>query len=394
MAPGHDGGRELDLVLLGATGFTGALVATELDRRIAGTRLRWGVAGRDGEALERIAAPLASAPTRIRADVTDPRSLAALAARTRVLATTVGPYVRLGRDVARACAEHGTHYADISGEEEHVRGLERDVDALARRTGATLVVCCGFDSVPHDLGVQFAVDALPDDAAVEVRGYVRARGRPSGGTARTALDALAAGAPTAPPAAADPDDGRTVGPLGLGLHRPERLGGWGVPLPTVDPLIVLRSARALRGHGHRFRYGHFAHVRHTTTLVAGGAALGAGALAARTTPGRRLLERWLPDPGDGPDAATRAAGRFTVLLIGTALPADGSAPQHVVARVRGRDPGYGETSRMLAEAALTLAGDERPDVAGVVTPAVGLGVPYRRRLEAAGIRFEHVEQRP
>lgn len=394
MAAAHDAGRELDVVLLGATGFTGGLVAADLDRRIAGTRLRWGVAGRDGAALERVAAPMASAPTRIVADVSDPRSLAALAARTRVLATTVGPYVRLGRDVARACAEHGTHYADISGEEEHVRVLERDVDAVARRTGATLVVCCGFDSVPHDLGVQFAVEALPDDADVEVRGYVRARGRPSGGTARTALDALAAGMPTSAAARPARDDGRVVGRLALGLHRPERLGGWGVPLPTVDPLIVLRSARTLPGYGERFRYGHFAHVRHAPTLVAAGAALGAGALAARTTPGRRLLERWLPAPGDGPDAATRAAGRFTVLLVGTARAADGSAPQHVVARVRGRDPGYGETSRMLAEAALTLAGDERPDVAGVVTPAVGLGVPYRRRLEAAGIRFEHVEQRP
>lgn len=393
MAAAQDTGRALDLVLLGATGFTGRLVAAELDRRIAGTRLRWGVAGRDREALERVAAPLASAPTRIHADVTDPRSLAALAVRTRVLATTVGPYVRLGRDVARACAEHGTHYADISGEEEHVRVLERDVDPLARRTGATLVVCCGFDSVPHDLGVQFAVEALPDGADVEVRGYVRARGRPSGGTARTALDAFAAGVAAAGPAPVAPDGGRSVGRLTLGLHRPERLGGWGVPLPTVDPLIVLRSARALPGYGHRFRYGHFAHVRHATTLAAGGVALAAGALAARTAPGRRLLERWLPDPGDGPDAATRAAGRFTVLLMGAALPDDGSAPQHVVARVRGRDPGYGETSRMLAEAALTLVGDERPDVTGVVTPAIGLGVPYRRRLEAAGIRFELVEQR-
>ena len=384
-------GRELDIVLLGATGFTGGLVATELDRRLAGTRLRWGVAGRDAAALERVAAPLRSDPTRVRADVTDPRSLAALAARTRVLATTVGPYARLGRDVALACAEHGTHYADISGEEEHVRALERDVEASARRTGATLVVCCGFDAVPHDLGAQFAVEALPDDADVELRGYVRARGRPSGGTARTALDALATGVPTAGPDRVASDPARTVERLPLGLHRPDRLGGWGVPLPTVDPLIVLRSARRLPGHGRRFRYGHFAHVRRTTTLALGGAALGAGALAARTPPGRRLLEGLLPAPGDGPDAAARAAGRFTVLLVGRAAPADGSAPRHVVARVRGRDPGYGETSRMLAEAALTLAGDERPDVTGVVTPAVGLGVPYRRRLEAAGIRFELVE---
>jgi short subunit dehydrogenase-like uncharacterized protein len=128
--------------------------------------------------------------------------------------------------------------------------------------------------------------------------------------------------------------------------------------------------------------------------MAGGLALGTAALAARTRPGRAALERLLPSPGEGPDAEARAAGRFTVLLVGTAHRDREEDDARVIARVRGRDPGYGETSRMLAEAALTLASDERPDVVGVVTPAVGLGVPYRRRLEASGMRFEIVELGP
>jgi short subunit dehydrogenase-like uncharacterized protein len=386
--------RDLDLLLLGATGFTGRLVASELASRAAGTRLRWGVAGRDTSRLEQLARSLPSIPEVVRVDVTDPGSLAAMAQRTRVLATTVGPYARLGVDVARACAEHGTHYADITGEEGFVRTLEREVDPVARANGATMVVCCGFDSVPHDLGVRFAVSHLPDDADVVMRGYVRASGRMSGGTARTALDALSGAAVVPPRIDTAPDDARPVDRLKLGAHRPERLGGWAVPMPTVDPLIVLRSARVLPGYGRLFVYGHFAHVRRTATLVAGGVTLGTAALAARTRPGRAALERLLPSPGEGPDAATRAKGRFTVLLVGTAHGEREEDDVRIVARVRGGDPGYGETSRMLAEAALTLASDERPDVIGVVTPAVGLGLPYQRRLEASGIRFEVVEVTP
>ena len=384
--------RELDVLLLGATGFTGRLVAEELGRRVAGTGLRWGIAGRDLRTLGRLRDVLPGAPDVVHADVTDPGSLGRMARSTRVVATTVGPYARLGVEVARACATNGTHYADITGEEGFVRTLEAEVDGPARDTGATLVVCCGFDSVPHDLGVQLAVEALPDDADFEVRGYVRASGRPSGGTARTALDALSGAVPLprgSRPTARDP--GRQVRRLDVGLHRPERLGGWAVPLPTVDPAIVLRSAATLPGYGRGFAYGHYAHLRRTSTLVVGGAVLGGAALAARTRPGRAALERILPAPGEGPDEDARSRGRFTVLLVGSARDTSGTEVARVVARVRGGDPGYGESSRMLAEAALTLADDGRPRASGVVTPAVGLGTPYRRRLEASGMRFELVE---
>ena len=404
--------RDLDVLLLGATGFTGALTAAELATRATGTRLRWGVAGRHRGRLERLARDLPGRPEVVVTDVTDAASLAAAAARTRVLATTVGPYAALGAPVARACAAAGTHYADITGEPAFVAALEREVDPVARASGATMVVCCGFDSVPHDLGAQLAVAHLPDDASMAVRGYVRARGRLSGGTARTALAVLGGRPDADAPDAATATGAEDVRPravrsarrLDLGAHRPTRLGGWAVPLPTIDPLIVLRSARVLPGYGTSFAYGHYAHVRRTATLVGAGLGLGAAAVAARTAPGRRALERLLPDPGEGPDAAARAAGGFTVLMLGSARGTSEAAAEAarrggaedvaVVVRVRGGDPGYGGTARMLAEAALTLASDERPDVAGVVTPAVGLGAPYRRRLEGSGMTFEVVEAPP
>jgi short subunit dehydrogenase-like uncharacterized protein len=395
-ATGRDPGRrELDVLLLGATGFTGGLVAHELARLAPLEGRRIGIAGRDAGRLTALAATLPGDVTVVPVDVTDDASLAAAARRTRVLATTVGPYARLGVPVARACAEAGTHYADITGEEGYVRTLERDVDAIAHRTGATMVVCCGFDAVPHDLGVQLAVAQLPDDADVTARGYVRARGRMSGGTAATMLDALSGAAPRVaaphPRDTAGPPAGTVAGRLQLGVHRPAELGGWAVPMPTVDPLIVLRSARRLNGYGATFVYGHFAHLRRTSTLVGAGAGLGVAGLAARTRAGRAMLERFLPSPGEGPDAATRARSRFAVTVIAKAFGAHEDDDRTAVVRVSGGDPGYGETSRMLAHAALTLAGDERPDARGVVTPAVGLGVPYRRRLEQAGISFELLE---
>jgi short subunit dehydrogenase-like uncharacterized protein len=382
--------RELDVLVLGATGFTGRLVAAELAVRAHGTRLSWGIAGRDPVRLQQLAEELPGDPATVVVDVERPASVVAAAARTRVLATTVGPFARLGVEVARACAGAGTHYADITGEAGFVRSLERDIDPIARANGATMVVCCGFDAVPHDLGVQLAVSALPDDADVAVRGYVRARGRMSGGTARTLIATLTegSGGHSTEHRSEHRDEVRPTALLRDGIHRPDRLGGWAVPMPTVDPLIVLRSARRLPGYGATFSYGHYAHVRRATTLALGGAGLGLALATARAPGGRRVLERVLPDPGEGPDAATRAASRFTVLLVGHG----GGAG--VIARVQGGDPGYGETARMLAEAALTLASDERPDAVGVVTPAIGLGVPYRRRLEASGMRFELLETIP
>lgn len=389
--------REFDVVLVGATGFTGGLVAEDLAARLTGTGLRWAIAGRSHERLAAVAARLTAAggvvPECHVVDAHDDAALAALARSTRVVATTVGPYAQHGLPLARACAEAGTHYADITGEPAFVARLRRELDDVARASGARLVTCCGFDSVPHDLGARFAAAALPQDRPIELSGYVQARGGMSGGTAASALGAIAGGRPKGArgrgggpgrgsAGARGPVAVREVATLPAGVHRVEVLGGWGLPLPTIDGAIVLESARRLDGYGSAFRYGHYALVRRRRTVLLAAGGLGVALAAARLAPTRALLARLLPSPGEGPDAETRARGRFRVTFLGRA----GDA--HVTARVSGGDPGYGETSRMLAEAALTLATGEAPDVAGVLTPAVGLGEAYRRRLEARGMRFD------
>ena len=381
--------RQHDLVLLGATGFTGQLVAAHLARR-AGD-LRWAIAGRDPDRLATIAAGLDEAagarPPDIEVvDVTDREALHALAGRTRVLATTVGPYARLGEPVVEACVRQGTHYADITGEPAFVSLLRDRYDTEAADRGVKVVTCCGFDSVPHDLGVRFTVDHLPDDVPLTVRGYVSFNGRLSGGTLHSALEAAATRSLPRPGRDRSPDPRalRRVAPLPARLHRIEQLGGWGVPLPTIDPVIVLRSARVLDGYGSAFRYGHFFRVRGLPAVLAGAGVLGVAGAMASVGPTRSLLERVLPEPGEGPDEQTRARSTFSVTFLGR------GADTTVTTRVSGGDPGYDETATMLGEAALSLALDDGPATAGVLTPAVGLGAPYLARLRDQGLRFEVV----
>jgi short subunit dehydrogenase-like uncharacterized protein len=383
--------RAYDLVLLGATGFTGQLVADHLAARCGD--LRWAIAGRDPDRLAAIAARIgedagARPPDTEVVDVADLAGLLALAGRTRVLATTVGPYARLGEPVVEACVRQGTHYADITGEPAFVSRVRDRYDAEAAAGGVKVVTCCGFDSVPHDLGVWFTVGHLPDDVPLTVRGYVHLDGRLSGGTLHSALEAVGSRSIPRPDRDRSPDPRaqRRVALLPPRLHRIEQLGGWAVPMPTIDPIVVLRSARVLDGYGSAFRYGHFLRVRRLPTVVAGAGVLGVAGALASVGPTRSLLARALPEPGEGPDAATRARSSFSVTFLGR------GADTSVTTRVSGGDPGYDETAKMLGEAALSLALDDGPAVAGVLTPAVGLGPPYLTRLRDQGLRFEVITQ--
>ncbi|MBG0833208.1 saccharopine dehydrogenase NADP-binding domain-containing protein [Planomonospora sp. ID67723] len=374
--------RPYDIVLFGATGFTGGLTAEYLARS-AGPGRRWALAGRNRAGLEavreRIGLP--DLPL-LHADATDPASLAALARQTRVVATTVGPYISYGEPLVAACARAGTHYADITGEPEFVDLMFTRYHEQARETGAKLVHACGFDSIPHDLGVYFTVGRLPEDAAIRVDGYLRAGGRPSGGTVHSAVTALSRARQTARAALGRRRvEDRPSGRRARGMPGTFRyVGGWALPLPTIDPQIVGRSARALERYGPDFAYRHHVAVRRLPAAL--GLAAGAGALAAlaQLPPARS----WLLDrvrPGEGPTPEQRAASWFKVTFDGR------GGGERVVTEVAGGDPGYGETAKMLGESALCLAEDDLPDVSGQVTTAVAMGEALIERLRRAGITF-------
>ncbi len=384
--------RPLDVALLGATGFTGALTAAELAAR-APARLRWALAGRNRNKLavvrDRVvdAHPEAPAPELVVVDVDDAASLAALAQSTRVLTTTVGPYVLHGEPVVAACAAAGTAYLDLPGEPEFVDRCYVAHHGAAVASGARLVHACGFDSIPHDLGVQFTVDQLPAGAPLQLRGYLRASGRFSGGTFASAMTGFSrprqnVAAARARRSAEGRDPRVHVEEPGT-PHR--ALDGWAVPLPTIDPQIVGRSARADARYGPDFTYGHYALVKHLPIAVAGVTGVLSMVAAAQVPPLRRALLARVP-AGRGPTEAQMQDGWFSVRFVG-----EGGGAR-VVTEVRGGDPGYRETSRMLADATLCLASDDLPPTAGQVTTAQAMGPALRARLERSGITFSVLER--
>ncbi len=378
--------RPYDIVLFGATGFAGTLTAEYLAEH-APEGLRWAIAGRSEAKLARLREllPGKAQVDVVRADVSEPASLRALAERARVVATTVGPYVAYGEALVAACADAGTDYLDLCGEPEFVDLMYVRHDARARETGARLVHAAGFDSIPHDLGVYFTVQQLPQEVPLSIEGFVSADAAFSGGTFASALNQFARQRQMAA-AARDRrrHEPRLVGrrasaPLG-GPRFAQEVGAWALPLPTIDPQIVRRSAAALDRYGPDFRYRQYAAVRRLPVAVGGVAAVGALVAAAQVPPARRWLSNRLA-PGDGPDPQKRARSWFSVRFVGE------GGGRRVYTEVSGGDPGYGETAKMLAESALCLAFDELPRTAGQVTTAVAMGDALVGRLRAAGIRF-------
>jgi len=381
--------REYDIVVFGATGFTGALTAEYLASN-APANTSWAVAGRNQDklrqTLERIGRTDIST---LQADVGDPESLSRMAQSTKVVITTVGPYINYGEPVVAACAQNGTDYVDLTGEPEFVDRMWLGYNGEAQRTGARLVHSCGFDSIPYDLGALFTVNRLAQDQPIKLEGYVRVGGTFSGGTYHSAIHImgrLREGAKVARERRqreSQPDGRRVKGAPGRPHHEPDA-GGWAVPFPTIDPQTVLRSARALDRYGPDFTYSHYLVVRRLPVLAGMAAGAGTAIALAQLRPTRELLLK-LKDPGEGPSEEQRAKAWFKVRFKAQA---DGTG---LKTEVSGGDPGYGETSKMLAESALCLAHDERPnDLVGQVTPAVAMGQPLIDRLQNAGIVFKEL----
>ncbi|HKP60187.1 MAG TPA: saccharopine dehydrogenase NADP-binding domain-containing protein [Polyangiales bacterium] len=371
--------RAFDIVLFGATGFTGEQVAHYLaDARCE--RLRWALAGRNREKLERLKAQLVgrhASPAVMVAEAGDSESMHALVSTTRVVITTVGPYLEHGEALVAACAEYGTDYADLSCEPEFLRRSSERYHALAEISQARIIHACGFDSMSHDLGAYFAVTALrrrltlgeQDTLPVVVRGV-----GVSGGSFRSLVGLLGrlrrSAARGLPLMAA----GRRISALRQRFEYRKPLGMWVMPLPSVDSLIVGRSARALDVYGPSFQYGHYLGLRHLLHVVRAAAGLGAAFGLSRWQRTRSwLIER---------NPATR--GWFRVLF-------EAQAGAHSLrAVVRAGDADELESAKMLAETGLCLAFDRvlLPRRFGVLTAAVAMGDVLVARLQRAGIVFE------
>jgi len=408
----HSTPQPVDVILFGASGFTGRLVAEALQARAAaGAGFRWALAGRSADRLAAVRQAIGAPATLplLTADATDATALASLVRRARVVITTVGPYTRHGTTLATACAEAGTDYVDLCGEPLWMARMVRQLQAPAEVSGARIVFSCGFDSVPFDLGVLFLqTEALRrfGQPLQRVQGRVlRMRGGLSGGTAASLLATLdatdgdpAAARLLADPFALTPGFRGPVQPDGEEARQDQPGGAWSGPfvMAMINTKNVHRS-NALRGHpwGRDFAYdermatGDGLAGRVAAQLLSGRTRL--QNLALGWPPSRALIGRVaLPQPGQGPSRRQREAGSFDLRFTGQAR--DGRS---LAATVHGDlDPGYGCTSRMLAEAALCLLQDvpRQATPGGVWTPGAAMGLALLRRLQDhAGLRFALVD---
>ena len=383
--------RPFDIILYGATGFTGGLTAEYLLRHMpAGGS--WALAGRNRTKLDAVVARLASempdvpAPGVVIADTEDPATLAEMARSTRVIITTVGPYLEYGEPLVAACAAAGTDYVDLTGEPEFVDKMYLDYNSEAVASGARLVHACGFDSIPHDMGVFYTMKQVPEGVPAVVYGAVRADAQFSGGTFHSAIGQFARLREAGRTAKARRQkegrpEGRRIKSLPGKPHHDSVLERWLVPLPTIDPQVVLRSAAALESYGPDFTYSHYASVGSPVIATAGMVGVGALALGSQVGPLRSQILKRI-DRGAGPSESRRARSSFDVTFVAMA------GGRRVVTRVSGGDPGYTETSMMLAESALCLAFDELPALSGQLTTAQAMGDALLERVERGGLVFE------
>jgi short subunit dehydrogenase-like uncharacterized protein len=388
--------RQYDLALFGATGFTGGLTARYLAAN-GPEGLRWALVGRNRSKLEAVRSSLQSllgvgvpTPDLLIADAADDAALREVAEDTKVVVTTVGPYALYGEPLVAACAAAGTDYVDLTGEPEFVDRIWLGYHNKARESGARLVHCCGFDSIPHDLGAYFTVKQLPEGVPLSVNGYVRTEAEFSGGTFSSAINGFGRARQTVSVArrrrqAEQRPAGRKIRSAAPRVRRDDGLGGWVVPLPTIDGAVVRRSAAALERYGPDFSYGHNAVAKHLSSVAATAGGVGIALVLAQLPPTRKLLLKAFRSPGEGPGEEVRAKSWFKITFVGE------GGGKRVVTEVSGGDPGYSETSKMLAESGLCLAFDELPESAGQVTTAAAMGNALQSRLQAAGIAFQLLE---
>lgn len=396
-----------DIIVFGATSFVGQIMTRYMSEEFTDGSVRWAIAGRSEQKLKTLRDEVGLADLDIIvADATDEAALAALCARTKVVISTVGPYALYGDGLVKACAVSGTHYCDLSGEPQWIRKMQREHDAAAKKSGARIVHCCGFDSIPSDLGVHILQKAALETTGQPLRRInmrvVKMKGGPSGGTVASIINMVKEAARDSdlrqqlkdPYSLCPPDHDFSARQPDVGVAFDKDYGSWTAPfvMAAINTRVVHRS-NALSGaaYGEDFLYeeavvtGKGARGKRMARATKWG--MGGFMVALIVPPVRWTLEKFvLPKPGEGPSEKEQLEGEFDLYFMG-----ETDAGVMMQARVTGdRDPGYGSTAKMLAQAAACLAFDIPDEVpGGFWTPATLMGDALITRLrDHAGLTFE------
>ncbi len=409
--------RSYDIVLWGATGFTGRLVAEYFAERYEPSNLNWALAGRNREKLNKLKSFLtdvdpgwADLPILL-GDALDQNSLEEIARKTKVICSTVGPYAEYGTNMVAACVNNRTDYCDLTGEIQWIREMIDQFHEEAQKKEVRIVHSCGFDSIPSDIGTLMVQEHAKKAYGVpcsRIRAFMSMGGAEfSGGTFASMLKIFEDATCDSKvrqvltdPYGLNPEEERP-GPDGPVQWKPrydDDLQMWTAPflMALSNEKIVRRSNAVLNyPYGKDFEYGECMPMgsgwggvlRAAGISVSMGLFTGAMALG----PIRKLLKKFvLPDSGQGPDRETRESGSFEVRLVGQGTNLDTGESFRTSGKITGnRDPGYGSTAWMLGESAVCLALGETntPMVGGILTPASGIGMPLVDRLERTGLIF-------
>ena len=393
--------RDYDIIVWGATGFTGKLVTSYMRQNYSQSNVKWAVAGRNKYKLSSLGL---SADNILTANCDNQESIDQLVQKGRVILTAVGPYARYGTGLVEACAKHGTHYCDLTGEVYWMRRMIEKYESVAKNSGAMIVHNCGFDSIPSDLGTYFLQKSMIERFGIPANHVkyrsVAFKGGLSGGTADSMMAMMenAEKDPTVSNIGRDPYALNFVGrgPDSNDVHTAffdADFDAWIAPfvMAQINTRVVRRTNELLGfRYGKDFRYDEGMRISKGSRgfIAANIAAVGIKATNSLSgfKPTRQLLKKFLPKPGEGPSEETIRTGFFTIKLIAKHPYESEKSLKGVV--TGDQDPGYGSTAKMLAESALALAQDELPVGGGFWTPASAMGDALLKRLPLnAGVNF-------
>lgn len=375
-----------DIVLFGATGFTGQLIAKYIDQYSVHEKIRWAIAGRNREKLDKLKNQLQSLirPDIIIANIEEEESLDKMSSAASIIMNAAGPFEWYGRKVVSACIKNKCNYLDITGEPEFITEIAEDYHDSAVNQKLTIVNCCGFDSIPADFATWIAVKNLPKGKPIAARVFIKTNARFSGGTLTTAVNAihrkltgkrrprnLKSKHPDAPK-------------INIKIHKVRELNEWAIPMPVADIHIVKRSALLMpEDYGHAFSYAQFFLRSSFYKMLRLVIPILIGVTLLRFKWFRNYLFKRFR-PGTGPTEEQRAMAKFEVLCIAH------SSDKEVRVAISGGDPGYDETAKMFAESAFTLLDRIRTKSQkfGVLTPVVAFGEDLLNRLKSKGIKID------
>jgi short subunit dehydrogenase-like uncharacterized protein len=397
--------REFDVIIWGASGFTGRIATNYMHAQYGDGNISWAIAGRNHAKLDSVRNQRDIDVLIAESD--DEESLRELAQKTKVLLTTVGPYSKYGSKLVATCAEYGTDYCDLTGESLWMREMISAYDESARNSGARIVHTCGFDSIPSDIGAYFLQKEMIARHGVPAR-HIKfrlrtARGGMSGGTADSGLAMIEKvekdknlRSQLTDPYLLNNNFRGADGSDRISPFYDEDFDSWVAPfvMGPINTRVVRRSAELLGDmYGSNFRYDEGILTRGGPTGFLGATGIGLATGLAMATlaapPTRKIIKRLIPKPGEGPSEQDQARGFFEIELKAK-HPDDEALDLRAI--VKGdRDPGYGSTAKMIVESALALAHDDIKKGGGFWTPASVIGDQLLQRLPLhAGVTFELV----